>query len=79
MTVLASRQTVEGSVQVARNLENQWRADDPNDPRLAQLGEIVKHLTGVTHSQPDQMLLFVVPVWIRASKAVATIVHRKSA
>ena len=56
MTVLVSKQTVEDSLQVAHSLETEWQAADPNDPRLTQVNQIVKHLVGVLHSQPDQMV-----------------------
>ncbi|MGA7630278.1 MAG: hypothetical protein WCB11_05895 [Terriglobales bacterium] len=53
MTVLASKQTVEDSLLVARSIAAKWAEVD--DPRLSNLQEIVRHLDDLLNSQPDQL------------------------
>ena len=57
MTWLASKPIVEDSLDIAQSLAKQWTRDNRNDPRLSQLSQIVKHLSDLLHTPPDQMVL----------------------
>jgi hypothetical protein len=57
VTWLASKPIVEDSLDIAQSLAKQWTRDNRNDPRLPQLSQIVKHLSDLLHTPPDQMVL----------------------
>jgi hypothetical protein len=52
-TVKVSPETLQSAVQLGEALSRQWTQDD--DPRLAQLAQVVRHLSDVLNTQPDQM------------------------
>jgi hypothetical protein len=53
VTVIASKETVEDSLRIAKTLAAKWIEDV--DPRLNKLKEIIHHLDDLLNSQPEQL------------------------